>query len=507
MAGVVALHWYLARIKDKRFISYDSILSMFSTETTEFSIIGIMAGLLFLCIVIFAHELLWLHYVVVGAALALIVIRSRIATNGFTAGIALVILSIHVITWYALYTNSALSIGELLARGLPLFLLSLAAVRWDVLPYQKTHVKWFGIYLCVINFTILTHVVFKPVSPLIPGICWLLASLPLLEIARFIADKHKDGTAAIGEPDRYILHTGYGLLIAFFVRHILVHLQSEEFIGFLKIRFVIEAIALAVALYWSFSKRPTGSKEYKSWLIIHPLFTEFIAIFTVLTISVEFEKYWHPIIWIVSAFFTLFLGVMIPSLSRLKAYALLFYWASIFQVTFLLSVYERLGTQWYERDWILGTVAIAVQFAFLAVYLKFSLFSGITFPKPLAGFNSFVASVQKRQNLFLFYPLLVCVALFFYWTFAKSLLTLLFALECFSVFVISIVLKEQHFRYSALIGLGICMIRLIFFDLARSTTLVKALVFLGVGLIMLGMHALYNKFRGRLLEEKLHEVN
>jgi hypothetical protein len=32
------------------------------------------------------------------------------------------------------------------------------------------------------------------------------------------------------------------------------------------------------------------------------------------------------------------------------------------------------------------------------------------------------------------------------------------------------------------------------------------LVFLGVGLIMLGMHALYNRFKNRLFEETSHEA-
>jgi hypothetical protein len=505
-AGAFALHWYLAALKERRFISYDSILSLYFAESTELSITGIMPGILLLCVGIFAHNILWLYYLFVGAALVMTVIRPKIATNGFTAGCALLILSAHVITWYTLYTDADPAIGKSIARGLPLFLLSLAAARWDMLPLRQIRATWFGIYLAVLHFAILSHVIFNPVSPLIPGVCWLPASLLLLEIARFIAGNQKSGTAATGEGDRYLLHGGYFLLAAFFIRHILVHLQSEAFIGFLKIRFIIEAIALATALYWAFSKRPRGAREYKSWIMIHPLFVEIIALFAVLTVSIEVEKYWHPLIWIASAFVALFLGKKAPALSRMKAYAMLFYWASVFQVTFLLGVYERLGMHWYERDWILGTMAIILQFCFLAFFYRLSPLSDVAFPQVLLVLGGIIKSIKKRQNLFLFYPLLICVTLFFYWTFSKSLLTLLFVLECFSIFVISIVLKERYFRYTALIGLAFCIIRLIFFDLARSTTLVKALVFLGVGLIMLGMHALYNRFKNRLFEETPYEA-
>lgn len=505
-AGILALHSYLANEKDRRLIMHDSLLSIFPTAPNEFSLSGLITGLLLICATIFAHQLLWLHFAVVTSAIILIFLREKVRTNGMTAGVALLTLALHVINWYVLYTNDSLSISEKLARGLPLFLVSLSTIRWDSLPYKRNHAKWFGIYLSVLHFVVLTHIVFKPISPLIPGVCWLLASLALLETASVISIRYKEKAVVVGEPERYLLHTSYALLIAFHIRHILVHLQSEEYIGPLKIRFLIEALALAVMFFWAFSKQSGRAKEYKSWIFLHPLFAEFIALFAILTISVEVAKHWHPIIWLACAFGTLIIGNKFTALSRMKAYSALFYWASIFQVTFLLGFYHKLGTHWYERDWLLGSVSIALQFVFLVVFHKFSSLSQVTFPSALAGMNKAVVKMYQHWNLLMFYPLLICVALFFYWTFAKSLLTLLFVLECFTVFVISIALREQHFRYAALIGLFMCIVRLIFFDLARSTTLVKALVFLGVGLLMLGMNILYSKFKERLLEEKSNEI-
>ena len=53
-----------------------------------------------------------------------------------------------------------------------------------------------------------------------------------------------------------------------------------------------------------------------------------------------------------------------------------------------------------------------------------------------------------------------------------------------------------------MVALGAALLRLIFFDLARSSTLTRALVFVGVGLLMLGMNSLYNRFKDRFSEAK-----
>jgi uncharacterized membrane protein len=89
------------------------------------------------------------------------------------------------------------------------------------------------------------------------------------------------------------------------------------------------------------------------------------------------------------------------------------------------------------------------------------------------------------------------VALYLYSGFDKAILTLLWVMEAFAVFVLSFIHREQHFRYMALAGLGLCLIRLLGYDLAQSNTLTRAVVFLGVGMIMLLMHSVYNKFKSR----------
>lgn len=121
----------------------------------------------------------------------------------------------------------------------------------------------------------------------------------------------------------------------------------------------------------------------------------------------------------------------------------------------------------------------------------------MSLPKPLIFLNGAIDRIHNNINTYVFYPLIICTAMFLFWTFDKSVLTLLWVIECLLVFVISIVLKKQHFRYVALGALAICIVRLIFFDLSQSSTLTRALVFLSVGVIMLIMNSLYNKFKSR----------
>ena len=72
-----------------------------------------------------------------------------------------------------------------------------------------------------------------------------------------------------------------------------------------------------------------------------------------------------------------------------------------------------------------------------------------------------------------------------------------FAAEAFAVFVLSAVLRENQFRHVALAGLGVCLVRLVLIDMAEANLALRGLVFIGVGLLMLGMNAIYNRYRVR----------
>ncbi|MGA1864398.1 MAG: hypothetical protein ACMUHX_04990, partial [bacterium] len=150
-----------------------------------------------------------------------------------------------------------------------------------------------------------------------------------------------------------------------------------------------------------------------------------------------------------------------------------------------------------DQTWVSAVVALMFQFFFIIIYYKQNGLQGIDFPLSFNLFKKLIVNIQKKQTIWIYYPFFISVALFLFWTFDKSVLTLLWVMESFSIFILSIILKESHFRYVSMAALSGCLVRLIFFDLAQSSTIIRAVVFLGVGLIMLLMNILYNKYRDR----------
>jgi hypothetical protein len=192
-------------------------------------------------------------------------------------------------------------------------------------------------------------------------------------------------------------------------------------------------------------------------------------------------------------------GNNFQKVKRLRFYSLVFYWITAVQVAFISSTYQYPTTQWYEQSWLTGFLSIILQFAFLAYFYAYSSLKNIVFPKFLYSLQTLTNLVHQQKDSWVFYPLIISMAIFLYWSFESSVLTLLWVVECFMIFSLSLLLRAQQFRYVAMIGLAACLLRLIFYDMAQAGTLTKALVFLGVGGIMLLMHTLYKRYKSRFL--------
>ena len=374
----------------------------------------------------------------------------------------------------------------------------LSTINWPHLlqfmkPFTEAFYKraaFIGVYLFAAFLLLISYFMFAPVSSIVPGVVWLLLSIIAVTLS------FQKQSSNFIEVDRYLLHIGYLFIGSFLVRHLLVHIQLEGYVGPFKIRFLIELLALAVFVYWA-TLKPKIIK-YKSWKLLHPLFIELIFLFTVFVIALEVNAIWQPLIWMIVAFVLAIVGNNKQwSLSRLVFYSLIMYWIAAFQTTFVTSSYIVPSTEMLNQPWVYGTASVLFQFIFLAYfYLKCSL-ENIELPRSLLFLNRTITLINTKRNVYVFYPLIICTAVFLYWSYDSSILTLLWVLECAIVFIISILLKEQHFRYIALGSLAICIIRLVFYDMVQASTLNRALVFLGVGVIMLGMNSLYNKYKTR----------
>jgi hypothetical protein len=45
--------------------------------------------------------------------------------------------------------------------------------------------------------------------------------------------------------------------------------------------------------------------------------------------------------------------------------------------------------------------------------------------------------------------------------------------------------------------LAVCLMRLMYYDMAKSGTMLKGIVLVCIGLLMLGMNTIYNRYRDR----------
>lgn len=94
----------------------------------------------------------------------------------------------------------------------------------------------------------------------------------------------------------------------------------------------------------------------------------------------------------------------------------------------------------------------------------------------------------------LLYPSFVALMLLLRRSFDHSVLTVLLMLEVMAAFISSL-LCRQDLRYAALLGIGVCLVRLVFFDLKQSGTIIRAIVFILMGLLLLAMNALCARFK------------
>lgn len=489
----IIFHLYLVKHWGEIF----DCISIYTTTQTykylhKFSVAGILLPIMGLVIYFHPYQMLWAPIVAMIMGIGFLYARQKFQLNGLGIGLILYLLGVHGIGWYKIYMlNTWL---EKIIYSLPFFFLSFTTIQLSYIEKIKNYAKYLGIYLLYIHLAFTTHYAFNSISPFISGIVWLCISVINLEMATFLRTKYGETIIQKGSPDRSLMHIGYIFIGLFLIRHIYVHLQSETYIGFIRLRFLIELLALFVFIYWLLHKKPQMQIIDKHWNRLYPLILEVIVLFSVLTIAVELLSKWHPVAWGILAFICLFFG---KRFSRLNFYSLLFSWADAFHVAFKSAVEITPATKWHEQSWMSGLIAIVLQFVYIVLIHRKNIFDCIEFPPILKFFSHWVMKIQKRKNLWIYYPLFLSIGMFFYFSFDKSILTILLVMECFFIFVISLILREEHFRYLSMAGLIVCLVRLIFYDLAQAGTLTRAIVFLCVGVIMLGMNFIYTKYKQR----------
>ncbi|RHX88096.1 DUF2339 domain-containing protein [Leptospira stimsonii] len=355
---------------------------------------------------------------------------------------------------------------------------------------------YLGIFGIVVAVYVYTKDILTPISNLIVGPAWALLSILFLELGQFFT--RRSASQSIGILSDFLKRASWFGLIAFSVHYIYADLQSSYlFIGFLSAANWVGLLGFLVWVYWATS----NIKEIESitfWKVVVPLLAEGCLFFVGLISYSTLNESWVSVAFAIAAILVLEIGIRkSQTLSRFRWYGILFHLFSCFYLTFIVSTEDNPVTQWYQAKWIPGVLTILLLVLF--VYRAYRSYGKeeISFPQGLGFLKGISEKTGTYLNEIVYYPFFIGIFLFLYWSFSSAVLTLLWSTLAFLIFLLGLFLKESWFRYLSLGLLLFCVGRLVFHDLSSAGTILKAVVFLGVGSILLLMNTIYNKYRDR----------
>ena len=407
---------------------------------------------------------------------------------GLAYGTWMVLVASNFFVWTLSYQLYAGSTTHQLIQLIPVSVLMILAI-WRT-PYEQWQdgMRQMAIYLLGIHIGLSVFFLLSPTSTLLPTVVWLMLSLISLEIASHRA------RLVTALP---VLHLGYFYVIVAAISYMLVIMPTLIYLGRLNLRLAIELYGVVVLLYWWLA-RPIGPLASSShWQRIQPYFLELTLLLTVSTVLLEVPMIWRPLAWM--AFGFLFLAPPITShCSRIAFYSLAAFITSVLALTANVSIAAVPSPHWYHQPWSIGLVAVIIQLFYLFVAYHRLKLEYVRFQPELSRLDHLSGYLSENLAATICYPFFFGLAIFLAWRFEQAILTFLWASETFAIFVLSIVLRQNHFRLISLAGLAACLFRLLVYDMHATEIFIRGLVFIGVGLLMLAMNAVYNKYGTRM---------
>ena len=223
------------------------------------------------------------------------------------------------------------------------------------------------------------------------------------------------------------------------------------------------SVALGLVLVILLNKKETNDSLKSNYQIV-------LNVWLSIIMFSQLEHKWLPIYWATIAIVNLYLYH--KKISQEKNISIVYYLLANLHLGFL-------SFNFYESK-------------FLAVYLLIFSLLGVYIYLAYKWLEEF-----KLKNSLLIYPATLSIGCFLYLTFDKGILTFFWILEALGLLILGILLKEKYFRYVSLSLVGLCVIRLMFFDLSNSDFLIRALVLLGVGVVLIIMNSLFKKYKDR----------
>lgn len=361
---------------------------------------------------------------------------------------------------------------------------------------------WPGVGIIWLAITLASYWFTKDIASILPGFLWLLISLISIELMNYKkiipADSNKHSQTHI-----YIGILGLTSLLLYFIRYFLIDMSNETLVlGFIKLRMFSEFISVIILIYWIIMTKNIQNKLLK---IPATYLLEASILIGITCIFYEVSGLYYPVILSILSFCIYFIGKHVLEFNRLIIYSYISYFSSLCYIALISSTAKSPTNKFFDQEWVLGLLSIFINTAFMIfIYRdKDSLINlKIYFPPLLKILILLKNLIDKYEIKVILYPIFAAVGFFLYWTFDKSILSIMWVLECFILFIISIFLRESQFRVVSMIGIGIIFLRIIFYDLTGVNFFIKAIVFILVGIILVTINIIYNKYRYRYETKK-----
>lgn len=425
----------------------------------------------------------WMEWLALAALGAMVVLAKRVRAPGVLAGAQAAGVMVHGLAWLNLLLVAPWPAGAVSLRLLPLLLLA-GLLMQAAAGGRSRHA---AIVLLAVDLGVAAQLLLAPLSPLLPTSVWLLLALPLADLA-----KRSPARTA-----RTLLLVGAGYLLAVLVVWPVWVLPSTAQLGLMLWRWPLEGLGLAVLLRWWRISQQEPLSAYPGWSRLRPCLLEAVLLTLNLILLRELSPAALTLAWAALALLLISRRTSRFLEPRGRLYALPISWLGLLQLVFALRGLRLDGAGWDAGDQLLLGLAVLLQIVFVVVQHRQVPVEAIAVPGAPAGPKALLQRLEGQRLAAIDLPMLVGLSLAIYWRFDSGLLTLLWSAQAFLVFCLGAWLRNNALRHLALAGLGLCLLRLLVIDLARADLGLKGVVFVGVGLLLLAMNALVNRFSDR----------
>lgn len=492
IGAVVAISWgFYICIEMKKFVRDTVFYLVFGREggRAPFSLMVIFGTICSLTAYAIGSKAASIQCVTCIVLLGLGLWRSRKEDLSWNLAFLSALSFIHLFSWYSLFFHKGLDVR---IDFLALIIVDAILIFGNMLKLKvwKANIHNLVVYALAIQIGLVTYFYSEPVSLFIPAIAFLGYALIALEAARYIALKPK--------LQESLLHVGIGFMYCFIASFVTIYLQLEEAWNGISLRIIAEILGMSTLSYW-IAYAPKNLKISKFSAILSAGCIELLLGFTSLVVFTEVSEFFRPMLWAVMA-----LGLLVGTKylfwpSRLYTYSWMYLIASAFHTAFATSNLVLPGQSVAEANHLhaFGAIFLQLVYAFIAHKKAFRNReeNDSQIPVALRGLYRFL---YRQPCITVLLPIFIGAALLFAFNYEKTLLTLFWVGLSSLYLALSLLVKSKLGIQIAMATLLICSIRLLVFDLVQSDISIRAIVFLGVGILMMLISIMYKKYKHRL---------